>query len=511
MIYLSAEHAGTKLSFSSRGQRCFLCLLALAPLNSLADELAVWNGTNGSWSDPSSWSTLAVPNNAASSSYSVVIGSGSVMVNSGLGTYQNPTPITVDSVNLAGTLTSDGSFPPQTLSVTGNLSSSGSILMDLYWPTLSVGGTLTNSGMINHVVHLSVGSDLINSGSIMFDNVSPPNSSLTVSGTLVNTGGIVLGSLNPGISIAVGRLTNIGSLYATSGSVINLTAQPEGITQVDGFMEFDQGATVTANGQNGFANLATVNGKLGFDYQNQPTQITPLGSTRTLTINGTLGLVDGPILRVNGNIANNGNIFLGGDQRSSQFPSTSLSATGGIVNNGQLSLGGMYSIGDRIQASELANNGTIDVADFATGSAISIANAGRINLRGNSSSLASGTGTPQNQFSGFEQFDDGVLNEVLNGTSSFGQIHTSGAADLSGELNINWVQATSQRPEALSKSSPSPPANWKARFRRSSTTTVIRSPSTTTTRTETSSSPLSEQSQQQNPPRFRPCSLHWES
>ena len=85
----------------------------------------------------------------------------------------------------------------------------------------------------------------------------------------------------------VGSLTNNGFVSVGIGSTLNLTSQPNGITDVVAGSEFDILGTFKAGAASGVAKLNKVEGTLYLE-NGQSTTITPTGGLLTISSTGSV-------------------------------------------------------------------------------------------------------------------------------------------------------------------------------------------------------------------------------
>ena len=267
----------------------------------------------------------------------------------------------------------------------------------------------------NDLVTMDVGSSTVNSLAIG----GPANgftSELTDGGTaqtLTITNGLTVGAqgvlsfTGSGSLITAASVSNSGSVTIGPGDILNLTAQPNGVTSVGAGSSWDIMGNFAVGGvaNTGFANLSSLAGTVKFD--NGATQtITPaltiastgileVGNGATLNMagannsgqiiagidccgggsvtmtgltNNAGGLVDlegGSTVTVNGNVTNNGT-GLGGFYTSlfGNFGNT-IQITGALTNSGIFQLLGS---GDMATIGSLTNNagGFVDVEGLST-------------------------------------------------------------------------------------------------------------------------------------------------
>ena len=200
------------------------------------------------------------------------------------------------------------------------------------------------------------------------------------------------------------------------------------------------------------ANVNHVQGKL---YPMDSLQIGNNGNGGSLTINpgAQFQIANDLVVGATGSLANNASVQVGGTGYV-DFNTSSVSSTGNFLfqndlyNQGLISVGGTFTVNN-----DLYNQGRIAVAGGAltvngvihntgtlnTGVAGMIAtpqleNGGMLQIGpGGPGTVSVGTGTSRN--TGYVQYANGILDEVITSPNSFGQIFTN-FATLDGTLNI---------------------------------------------------------------------------
>jgi fibronectin-binding autotransporter adhesin len=251
--------------------------------------------------------------------------------------------------------------------LTLNSGSSASLEMN---STLTVDGNLTNSGAIltGHVGTglaqggntLTVNGAFINDGSLEMDGGIAGGDTLSVAGTLTNNAGATLKLFGNSFA-SIATLSNSGSVYIDSGTVLNLT---NGITDVPA------GSTLTVNGTlsaNGLGKLASVEGTLSL-ATGQTYADTPSGGTLTVASGGSLTL-NGTNLSVTGTLNDSGSVTVGGGATLNLTQSmTDLPAGGSMTVYGTTnglakltSVGGSLTLGNGQTSSDTPSGGTLTV------------------------------------------------------------------------------------------------------------------------------------------------------
>ena len=314
-----------------------------------------WIGGIGNWSNASDWIPNGVPSGADvtidsggndvvtldmnAGIASLILGgtSGSAMLQNlagsaetlavtGATTIAIPGTLTFgngSTLTFGGGLTVGGSFDliGASATVTGTMTlSSGSSTNIAGGSPLTVNGTLTNLSGSFYTGQtygggntLTVNGGFTNSGTLYMYGLTQGGGAdtLNVSGTLTNSAGATLYlNDNSGDVANIGTLSNSGNVHVGTGTTLNLTNQPKGITDVTLNSSLTLNGTLTAGTGNGLAKLASVEGTLIL-ANGQITADTPSGGNVTLASGGSLAL---------------------------NRPGTSLSVTGGLNDSGSLNV-----------------------------------------------------------------------------------------------------------------------------------------------------------------------------
>ncbi len=266
-----------------------LAILLFVPRLALGEALFTWNGGTGNWSTKSDWTPAGIPGYGATANADVTINTGA-------------DDVTMDFMPSIGSLTLGGSSGSSTLgepyagaplTISKNLSIGlGGILGGLAFPgsnsspfsgPITVSGSLTNAGNIYSQGNLLIGGNMTNTGSALL--APPPNVTPTlfnVRGTLLNQGNLYLGYFTgccelTGPTTTIGKLMNQGNLSIGGGTLVTLTAQPGGITEIPFNTSWQVYGTINAGSQNAFARLTSIGGS--FTLENAgTTDITPIGA-----------------------------------------------------------------------------------------------------------------------------------------------------------------------------------------------------------------------------------------
>ena len=337
----------------------------------------------------------------------------------------------------------------ETLQINGNVTNAGTIETNINGGnnTISISGTLTNNGEFE-LLHAgdvaSIGS-VVNSGTVDLYS-APGNVMFTVAGNFANSG---LFFIENGVVASVGTLNNTGTVGVLPTSTLNLTSQPNGITDIVAGSTFNIGGTFTAGPSNAFYLLTSVEGNL-YLYNQQTTSVTPTGGLLTIAAGGSV-TADSPyggqtVLQINGDLANAGTVDL--ERGSSVQIVGNFDNTGTLITN-TYGLGGHNTI---TLIGMLTNGGTFQLngpADMATvGNGLTNNAGGTIDLE-NGSTLSI-TGDASNSGFLFTSFHGGsggntlTITGTLTNQGSGGQFALFGPGDMAiiGSLvNSNLVDA----------------------------------------------------------------------
>ncbi len=447
--------------------RCGSCCVALISFgslgssNAIADTISTWNGGSGNWSTAGQWTPSRVPNNTASQSYDVTIGSN--------GTATLDISPTLNSFTLNGSLDqgndiSNGDLT--TLTVNRNATVNGVIAGatgNVGWrDSLIVGGNFANNGYMQMSGTVSIAGNMRNTGALIL----PVLGEFGVGGTLVNTGSLQWG--NPlgayyGPPTSLGGLVNKGSIAILYGSSVSVTG-PQGVTDIP------KGSSWFIAGEfNGFSHLTGIEGRLDIggtiDGQGNVSPLT-LGSPGNTIHNSssvTIGSNYGPsVLNVIGNLSNTGNIQVAYPPYSSPPPlgPNTLNISGTLTNQetgtlsvnplqgalpspGALNAGNLvnygtatFNAGTASTAKLFENSGTTNIYGDAAGDIGSLAvgtlktAGGQITVWENGGLLTVGSGAAPAGFTGYYQLANGVLD------AAGGELEVQAPIELNGTLDI---------------------------------------------------------------------------
>jgi hypothetical protein len=321
----------------------------------------------------------------------------------------------------------------------------------------SVGTNMTVSGNLT-----------VNAGGQLYTNVQNrtegKTNTLTVSGAFTNSGTTHIGFFGDTSDVMnVATLINNGILQIDPGATLNMTSQPNGVTDVLGGSQLFVYGTLNAGATNGLAKLGSIEGLLVVG-NGQTTTITPAGGT--LTISGTNSELDvenfigtptaGTNVTISGNLTNSGQVYTNIENRT-EGKTNALTVTGTFTNNasgtthigffgdttdvmnvGALSNAGNLTIGagatfNVTNPGTATNTGTIDVGDTVGG--------GTFKINGNTTLTGTTGKVILSNFAGNVIGGTGTLTNVKNTISGSGNIG-NGTMGLNNQGTIDADQST---------------------------------------------------------------------
>ncbi len=321
-----------------------------------------WNNTGDLIVGGDGQGTLTIENGGVVNNGSGIFGGGAALNNQGFLDVEHGSLLSVmGDVENAGNFYMNryGNGGGNTLTITGNLTNTGSFQLNGPGDMASIGGDVTNHGFVE-----------------LFGG-----STLMVGGALTNNGGL---GIARGAVVNVSTLSNgnNGSITVAPGSTLNLTNQPNGITDVLDGSSFGIAGTFTAGGNPGFANLNSVEGQVILEG---PTFTdTPGSGTLSISSTGQVLVSFGSAVTISGNLMNavhgfvdvvdEGTLQVGGDAENSGILGTGFSGVSGgniltilgILGNevsGQFILNGPV---DMATLGGLNNTGFVDVENGST-------------------------------------------------------------------------------------------------------------------------------------------------
>jgi len=274
--------------------------------------------------------------------------------------------------------------------------------------TIASGGTLELSDAISSNTTLTITGNLTNSGS-MRTGFSGGSNTVNVSGTFTNTAGNTVTMYSSGDALNVNALSNSGVLYignaADSGATLTITGGGLGVTDVVA------GSTINLYGNlnvvnsgkttSGLGNLNSVEGTLTIQ-NGQTTAVTPTSGTLTIASGGSLQISDlaasNTTLSITGNLNNSGVIttgFSGGTNTVTVSGTFTNNSSGNVI---------LYSSTDVMNVKALSNSGILQVGNaVGSGATFNITGGGQgvtdivsgstIELYGNFNVINSGKST----------------------------------------------------------------------------------------------------------------------
>src|SRR5580704_3712773 len=342
----------------------FVCLAVLLIAGASFGQVQDNGAGSGNWSNAANWSLGLVPNNGnAGNNYNVSLLS-SPAVNITLDISPTIDTLTLDSGSV---LSTDSGT---TLTTTG-VTNGGDI--ELYnGNTLTVNGSMTTSNYLD----LDKGSKLVVTGSLtnsgqLYTNVQndvTATNTITVDGMFTNNVGAttVIGEFNDTADVMnVATLANSGNLTIDPGATLNLTSQPNGITDVvQGSLIQDFG-TMKAGTANAFAKLGSIEGVLVLG-SGQTFTDTPGSGTLTISSTGELDFEKATNLTISGNLTNSGQLYT--NVQNDQGGANTLTVTGTFTNNAGATtvIGEFNDTADVMNVATLANSGNLTIDPGAT-------------------------------------------------------------------------------------------------------------------------------------------------
>jgi hypothetical protein len=298
-----------------------------------------------------------------------------------------------------------------------------------------------------------------------------PNT-LNVPGAFYNEAGgyLDLGNGNKSDVANIGTLVNSGRLDINSGATLNLTNQPNGITDISAGSNINLYGTgaIRVGSSNGLANLASVEGT--FNLINGEA-LTITDASLTVSTTGFVDLVNSSTLVANGNVTNSGIVQTGIYNESVQAGNT-LTVGGTFTNNA----GAQFNVGlnDVASVGTLANNGTLTIGPNAI---LNLANSGGSFVQTSGQTVVNGTlnSVPTVQIKGGTLSGSGTINgnvimggrlspgnspgiltingnytqtafgayiaelEGLKAGTGYDQVDVNGTADLAGKLHVDFL------------------------------------------------------------------------
>ena len=339
-----------------------VCLATLLIAGASHSQTQVNGAASGNWNSTSSWSPAVVPNNGGGNTYNVTLLS-SPAVNITLNINATIDTLTLDTGSILSTDSGN------TLTTTGV--TNGGDLEFYNGNTLTVNGSMTTSNFLDldRGSKLIVTGNLTNSGQLFTNNqngVTAANT-ITVTGTFTNSAGgnTQIGQFNDTSDVMnVGMLVNSGTLIINQGATLNLTNQPNGLTDVTSGSDLEIYGTFKAGSANGLAQLNSIEGTLVIG-NGQTFTDTP--GSGTLTNSNVLDLEEGSNMTVSGNLTNSGTLETNARNQGSGKTNT-LTVTGAFTNGAgdTTHIGFFNDTTDVMNVATLVNNGVLEIDNGAT-------------------------------------------------------------------------------------------------------------------------------------------------
>jgi hypothetical protein len=459
--------AATKTVRTSRLFRGLIWVAAamaasLCPTRAFGQTIdSYWGTGTGNWNDAAYWSPNQVPNNSGKKTYDVTIISG-FSTNTTLTLNEN---VTISYLTIGPAYDtsfaelSEAAGAPETLTVTNvvDVLQKGTIDLES-GSTLNVNG----SGYVINYGYVVTNLAGFNGGT----------NTLNVPGAFYNEAGgyLDLGNGNKSDVANIGTLVNSGRLDINSGATLNLTNQPNGITDISAGSNINLYGTgaIRVDSSNGLANLASVEGT--FNLINGEA-LTITDASLTVSTTGFVDLVNSSTLVANGNVTNSGIVQTGIYNESVQAGNT-LTVGGTFTNNA----GAQFNVGlnDVASVGTLANNGTLTIGPNAI---LNLANSGGSFVQTSGQTVVNGTlnSVPTVQIKGGTLSGSGTINgnvimggrlspgnspgiltingnytqtafgayiaelEGLKAGTGYDQVDVNGTADLAGKLDVDFL------------------------------------------------------------------------
>ena len=282
-------------------------------------------------------------------------------------------------------------------------------------------GTAGNVNVDNAALHIN--GQLDNFG-VLADQ-SGGATQFGVTGLLTNEVGATF--TNNDDHVGFGSLSNQGTVI--NWGTINLTNQPNGITDVVAGSEFRNYGTVMAGANDGFGQLQSIEGRLLIE-NGRANSITPT--------NGTLSVASPGYFEINWSFRPGTSLQINGDLNNAGWVNNEgafVTVTGVLTNNNRLDVfgNGLPGQNQLIVMGNLVNTGHITVDYDPTVTTPFLINSGRIDVD-KQSGLIVGSGASG---LGYVQYADGALEDVISGPNLHRtDIVLEGGATLDGTLNV---------------------------------------------------------------------------
>jgi fibronectin-binding autotransporter adhesin len=319
-----------------------------------------WNGGTGNWSVPGNWSAGAPGASSDVTIYSggndlVTLDTSPAISSLVLGSASNGTTSELTDGGVAQTLTLTNGL---TVGQTGYLQLTGG-------SAITVGADSSNAGYtdLENASTLGITGNFTNTG-VVQTGASAGGNKLNITGILTNSGTFELDGA--GDVANVGMLNNTPSMFlalvvVNPGTTLNLTNQPNGITDIVAGSELEIGGTFNAGANSGLYQLTSIEGSLIL-FGGRTTNVTPMGGTLNISIDGYVNVESGSTLQINGNVNNS---FVLATYPFGGIGGNVIDITGTLTNQG----GGFFALispGDAASIGSLTNFGQVDVESAST-------------------------------------------------------------------------------------------------------------------------------------------------
>jgi hypothetical protein len=330
---------------------------------------STWNGGTGNWNTGTSWTPAGVPNNGGNT-FNVTIGTGVDTVSLNL----SPT---ITSLTLGTSSGTSSLFnltnTTDTLTTTGALTINfGGRLNFNDHSGLVIGGGGSNAGFfdLEQGSTAKITGNFTNTGSLTTNNNNQAGgaNTFTLTGTLTNNSGakVSVGAFDDTTDVMnTGTLTNNGFVRIGAGATLNLTSQPNGITDVVAGSDFDVFGSFKAGSASAVAKLGSIEGVLDME-NSQTTTVTPGSGTLTVANTGTFDLQRHSTVTVSGNLTNSGTVIT--NRQNTVVGANTLTVTGALTNNAGalVYLGQFDDTADVLNTATLTNKGFMRIGAEST-------------------------------------------------------------------------------------------------------------------------------------------------
>ena len=161
-----------------------------------------------------------------------------------------------------------------------------------------------------------------------------------------------------------GSLANSGNVTIGEGATLNLTGQPNGITNATAGSQLYIEGSFKAGAASGLAKLGSVEGLVAIE-NNQSTSITPASGTLTVSNTGVFDVEHSSNVTISGAVSNSGEFET---NRFNLGGGDTVTVTGALTNSasGVVLVGNNNNTTDVLNVGTLANGGAFTVGEGAT-------------------------------------------------------------------------------------------------------------------------------------------------